>query len=217
MHKDIAALSHPQDRQLQSIDTPDACYEYCSLNAGEETPFFFSWNTVTNQCFCCVAVCTPFIFDPDSSVYEVVVAKTLQPTMQPTAAPTMQPTAAPTMQPTASPTMAPTMQPTASPTMAPTMQPTASPTMAPTMQPTAPTATWTEQTAAGTRGWDSIASSSDGTKLAAVVYNGVIWTSTDAGVSWTERDAAGTRDWMSIASSSDGMVRLSIQAISQAA
>ncbi|TFJ81147.1 hypothetical protein NSK_007493 [Nannochloropsis salina CCMP1776] len=225
MHKDIAALSHPQDRQLQSIDTANACYEYCSLNAGEETPFFFSWNTATNQCFCCVAVCTPFIFDPDSSVYEVVVAKTLQPTMQPTAAPTMQPTAAPTMQPTAaptmqptaaptmaptmqptaSPTMAPTMQPTASPTMAPTMQPTASPTMTPTAQPTAPTATWTQQSTAGTRGWDSIASSSDGTKLAAVVYNGSIWTSTDAGVSWTERDTAGTRNWYSIASSSDGM------------
>jgi hypothetical protein len=83
--------------------------------------------------------------------------------MQPTAAPTMQPTAAPTMQPTAAPTMAPTMQPTASPTMAPTMQPTASPTMTPTAQPTAPTATWTQQSTAGTRGWDSIASSSDGT------------------------------------------------------
>jgi hypothetical protein len=54
-------------------------------------------------------------------------------------------------------------------------------------------------------------------KLAAVVYNGSIWTSTDAGVSWTERDTAGTRNWYSIASSSDGMVRLSMQAISQAA
>src|SRR6056297_490675 len=112
----LAAPSHPQDRHLQSITTPDACYEYCSLNSGEETPFFFSWNTVTSQCFCCVGVCAPFIFDPESYIYEVIVAKTLAPTMEPTAAPTM----APTMQPTAAPTMAPTMQPTAAPTMTPT-------------------------------------------------------------------------------------------------
>jgi hypothetical protein len=138
MHDSVDALRHPQDPQLQSIDTPDACYEYCSLNSEEETPFFFSWNIVTSQCFCCVGVCAPFIFDPDVNVYEINVAKTLPPTMQPTMAPTM----APTMQPTPAPTMAPTMRPTAAPTKAPTMQPTAAPTMTPTMQPTnAPTIT----------------------------------------------------------------------------
>lgn len=52
------------------------------------------------------------------------------------------------------------------------------------------------------RSWRSIASSSDGTKLAAVVAAGQIYTSTDSGVNWTARDS--NRDWRSIASSSDG-------------
>ncbi|TFJ80363.1 hypothetical protein NSK_008271 [Nannochloropsis salina CCMP1776] len=37
-------------------------------------------------------------------------------------------------------------------------------------------ATWTEQTAAGSRSWSSIASSSDGTNLAAVFNGSSIWT-----------------------------------------
>ncbi|TFJ82992.1 hypothetical protein NSK_005681 [Nannochloropsis salina CCMP1776] len=57
-HEGIIALYHPEDRQLQSINTPEACYEYCSLNGGEEVPFLFSWNTVTSQCFCCAGVAT---------------------------------------------------------------------------------------------------------------------------------------------------------------
>ncbi|TFJ87972.1 hypothetical protein NSK_000792 [Nannochloropsis salina CCMP1776] len=48
-HKGIVARYHPEDRQLQSIDTPEACYVYCSLNGGEEVPFLFSWNTVTSH------------------------------------------------------------------------------------------------------------------------------------------------------------------------
>jgi photosystem II stability/assembly factor-like uncharacterized protein len=52
--------------------------------------------------------------------------------------------------------------------------------------------------------WSSIASSSDGTKLAAVTVTGSIYTSTDSGATWTEQMAAGSRDWSSIASSSDG-------------
>ena len=52
------------------------------------------------------------------------------------------------------------------------------------------------------RNWISITSSSDGTKLAAVVYGGWIYTSTDSGVNWTERSALGY--WLSITSSSDG-------------
>ena len=52
--------------------------------------------------------------------------------------------------------------------------------------------------------WYSIASSSDGTYLAAVVYNGRVWTSTNAGVSWTEQVNAPGLQWYSIASSSDG-------------
>ncbi|EWM20839.1 secreted protein [Nannochloropsis gaditana] len=118
-HGTLAALSQPRDRHLQSIDTPEACYEYCSLNAGEETPFFFSWNIVTRQCFCCVAVCTPFVFDPDSNVYEALLPKTLPPVSMPTAAPSL----TPSMTPTAAPTTAPTASPTAASTLAPTKTP----------------------------------------------------------------------------------------------
>ncbi|MEQ1751251.1 MAG: IPT/TIG domain-containing protein, partial [Prosthecobacter sp.] len=63
-------------------------------------------------------------------------------------------------------------------------------------------ATWTAQPNAGSRDWQAIASSADGTKLAAVVYGGQIYTSTDSGVSWTARESS--RGWFSIASSSDG-------------
>lgn len=52
------------------------------------------------------------------------------------------------------------------------------------------------------RGWQSVASSADGTHLVACVYGGMIYTSTDAGTTWTARDS--TRDWISVASSSDG-------------
>ena len=51
--------------------------------------------------------------------------------------------------------------------------------------------------------WTSIASSSDGSKLAAVIYGDRIWRSTDSGASWTEAYAPQAK-WTSIASSSDG-------------
>jgi hypothetical protein len=51
--------------------------------------------------------------------------------------------------------------------------------------------------------WINIASSADGTKLAAVVYNGQIYTSTDSGVSWTARDSP--RNWYDVAMSADGV------------
>lgn len=41
-HEDIVALHHLGDRQLQLIDSPQACYEYRLLNRGQETLFFFS-------------------------------------------------------------------------------------------------------------------------------------------------------------------------------
>ncbi|MBP7552081.1 MAG: cadherin-like beta sandwich domain-containing protein [Spirochaetes bacterium] len=50
----------------------------------------------------------------------------------------------------------------------------------------------------------AIASSWDGTKLAAVVEDGYIYTSTDSGTTWTEQKSSGYRRWFSIASSSDG-------------
>jgi hypothetical protein len=149
-HDGIIARYHPEDRQLQSIDTPEACYEYCSLNGSEDVPFLFSWNTVTSQCFCCAGVCTPLIVDPDYNVYEALLPRTLPPTSIPT-------TAAP---PTAPPTPIPTELPTPGPTRTPTQAPSTTPTASPTPTPTSP---WTEQTAAGSRSWRSIASSSNGT------------------------------------------------------
>lgn len=92
---DGPAQRHSGDRDLQSIDSPEACYAYCSLNAGEETPFFFNWNTATSQCFCCGSVCTPFIFDPDYNVYEVLLPTTPVPTPAPTSA--VVPTPAPSV------------------------------------------------------------------------------------------------------------------------
>jgi hypothetical protein len=65
--------------------------------------------------------------------------------------------------------------------------------------------TWTAQTAAGSRGWSQVASSSDGTKLAAnITLSGYIYTSTDSGVTWTTQTGSGARDWYVIVSSADG-------------
>ena len=64
--------------------------------------------------------------------------------------------------------------------------------------------TWTARQTDTNRNWTSITSSSDGTKLAAVVNGGYIYTSTDSGVTWTEQTASGSRNWWSITSSSDG-------------
>ena len=70
--------------------------------------------------------------------------------------------------------------------------------------------TWTQTSAPGSGpfdrvGWSSIASSADGTKLAAVVNNrGGIYTSTNSGGTWTQTSAPST-DWSSIASSADGI------------
>ena len=43
-----------------------------------------------------------------------------------------------------------------------------------------------------TKDWFAITSSSDGTKLAAVAWNGNIWTSTDSGATWTEDTSVGS-------------------------
>ena len=52
------------------------------------------------------------------------------------------------------------------------------------------------------RGWTSVASSDDGTKLVGVISGGQIYTSTDSGVTWTPRES--NRAWSDVASSSDG-------------
>ncbi len=64
--------------------------------------------------------------------------------------------------------------------------------------------TWTQRTGSGSHYWVDIASSSDGSKLAAVAEDGYIYTSTDAGVTWTEQTGAGSRRWYVITSSADG-------------
>ncbi|MDQ5971334.1 MAG: hypothetical protein QG566_280, partial [Patescibacteria group bacterium] len=65
---------------------------------------------------------------------------------------------------------------------------------------------WTQQTGSGTRNWRSVASSADGSKLAAVVYNGYIYTSVDNGATWsTNSNSSGSHFWNSITSSTDGI------------
>lgn len=61
---------------------------------------------------------------------------------------------------------------------------------------------WT-QTSAGNRYWTAIASSADGTKLAAAWMGDGIYRSTDSGASWTQTSAP-RANWYRIASSADG-------------
>jgi hypothetical protein len=62
---------------------------------------------------------------------------------------------------------------------------------------------WTEQDGAGFHAWRAIASSSDGSHLAAVDGN-FIYTSSDSGVTWVTQGGAGQANWRAIASSVDG-------------
>jgi hypothetical protein len=62
-------------------------------------------------------------------------------------------------------------------------------------------ATWTARES--TRNWSAVASSADGTKLAATVKGGQIYLSTNSGATWTPRATSGP-SWSSIASSADG-------------
>jgi len=70
--------------------------------------------------------------------------------------------------------------------------------------------TFTNQTtgmSASGQSWQSITSSSDGTKLAAGTFGGDIWTSTDSGATWTNQTtgtSASNKFWFGITSSSDG-------------
>jgi len=62
--------------------------------------------------------------------------------------------------------------------------------------------TWT-QTSAPINNWNSVASSADGSKLAAAVNGGGIWSSADSGNTWTQTSAP-TNVWTSVSSSADG-------------
>jgi len=61
--------------------------------------------------------------------------------------------------------------------------------------------TWTQTNDNG-RGWVLLASSSDGSKLVAVVPGGHIYTSVDSGAYWTQEGMS--NNWTAVASSSDG-------------
>ena len=61
---------------------------------------------------------------------------------------------------------------------------------------------WTARESSRT--WYAMASSADGTKLAAADSGGLIYTSTDSGVTWTARTGSGSRAWENLASSADG-------------
>lgn len=69
---------------------------------------------------------------------------------------------------------------------------------------------WTDVTPSGAvhnQSWWSIASSSDGSHLAATVEGGDIWTSSDSGATWTNRTtgtAASGLQWTYLVASSDG-------------
>jgi photosystem II stability/assembly factor-like uncharacterized protein len=63
-------------------------------------------------------------------------------------------------------------------------------------------ATWTQATAPLTN-WFNVASSANGTKLAAATLGGPIYTSADSGASWTLSSAPNV-GWAAIASSADG-------------
>jgi hypothetical protein len=64
--------------------------------------------------------------------------------------------------------------------------------------------TWVERKGAGSRFWESLTSSSDGTKIAAGTWGDYIYTSTNSGSTWTQQTGSGQRRWNSIASSADG-------------
>lgn len=64
--------------------------------------------------------------------------------------------------------------------------------------------TWTQPAGTPSVGWDSVASSADGTKLAATVAFGPIYISRDAGTNWIATTALTNVFWQVIASSADG-------------
>ncbi len=61
---------------------------------------------------------------------------------------------------------------------------------------------WVARSGSGSRAWQAITASADGSKLAAAVDGGQIYTSSNSGLNWS---AVGTdRNWQAIASSADG-------------
>jgi len=73
------------------------------------------------------------------------------------------------------------------------------------------TFTWTQRTSVGYHTWTSIASSSDGSRLAATTSNGDVYVSSDSGATWIDHNVSGYKVLTSIASSDDG-ARLAVVA-----
>ena len=63
------------------------------------------------------------------------------------------------------------------------------------------------------RTWLTVASSDDGIKLVAGVFNGNLYTSTDSGATWIPRDSV--RKWQSVASSADGVKLVAVVSAGQ--
>ena len=117
------------------IATPTECYTYCSIKGGEAAPFFFNWNALANQCFCCGGKCT-LILDVDFDAYKVVETATAAPSASPSASPSALPSQLPSQQPSMLPTVMPSALPTTLPSQQPSMLPTVMPSALPTTLPT---------------------------------------------------------------------------------
>ncbi|MDB5160334.1 MAG: glycosyl hydrolase [Candidatus Saccharibacteria bacterium] len=63
---------------------------------------------------------------------------------------------------------------------------------------------WIQQLKSGVQNWNCLASSADGTKLAATAGTGYIYTSTDSGATWAAQTAPDLQNWQAITSSADG-------------
>jgi len=134
---------------------------------------------------------TPTITSSNTNTPTNTATNTITPTV--TATPSFTPSN------TRTPTITPTNTATPTVTKTATVTPTNTVTNTPTVTPSNGFFWIARET---NRNWKSITGSSDGTKLAAVVYGGQIYTSTDSGVSWTARES--NRNWTVITSSSNG-------------
>jgi photosystem II stability/assembly factor-like uncharacterized protein len=63
--------------------------------------------------------------------------------------------------------------------------------------------TWAQTSSPNSSSWNVVASSADGNKLFAAIYNGSIYLSTNAGTAWTTSSAP-SKKWTWLASSADG-------------
>ena len=80
----------------------------------------------------------------------------------------------------------------------------------PAPTPPNPPLVWQSHEVKVGQGWKGIASSTDGTHLAAIINGGDIFTSSDGGNSWIDRTTSGARGWYSISSNSDGSLLFAV-------